>query len=213
MKVLSFSRCHRYNIHRILQVYKYCYASNLRVWVPVRFNRYKHFSGKSCPLFSTAFNIEMLLIKMYVASYSRCSVNWLACSFQITTAGRGGRTGLRWRGAATLLWGKPLGTSWPELLQYSPSTEEWTGHPSMAEIGSCGEKGTQRLLLVGRRCHGYTTLNLLKMKTSRFWTFLWTQIWRKYDNFVCCSKQITHQGVHDTSHVLCWDIFHQARST
>lgn len=64
-------------------------------------------------------------------------IDWQTGMFlQITRAGRGGQTGLRWREAATQPWGKPLGISWPELLPYSLSMAGWTGRPNMVEIGS-----------------------------------------------------------------------------
>lgn len=69
-------------------------------------------------------------------------INWLTgMILQITRAGRGGQTGLSWRGAATQPWGKPLGISWPELPPCSRSTAGWTGHPNMVEIDSSEREG------------------------------------------------------------------------
>lgn len=90
-----------------------------------------------------ASHMKRLLIKTDTCLYGHCIYysifgdNWLTGMFlQITRAGRGGQTGLRWRGAATQPWGKPPGISWPELPPCSLSTGGWTGHPNMVEIGS-----------------------------------------------------------------------------
>lgn len=74
--------------------------------------------------------------QMHVDLYIE-EANWLPVTFlQITRAGRGGRTGLRWKAAATQRWEKPLAISWPELRPRSPSTAGWTGPPNTEEIGS-----------------------------------------------------------------------------